>query len=98
MTAEPSGRKAVHIVVEGRVQGVGFRDWACGAARGLKLDGWVRNRADGTVEVLFAGAPAAVDAMVERCAHGPRLARVRRVRPEPWMGPVEPGFAVKPAE
>jgi acylphosphatase len=98
VTTDPSGRKVVHIVVEGRVQGVGYRDWACGAARGLKLDGWVRNRADGTVEALFAGLPAAVDAMAERCAAGPRLARVRRVRREPWAGSVEPGFAVKPAD
>lgn len=97
MTAESPGRKAVHVVIEGRVQGVGYRDWACGAARGLKLDGWVRNRADGTVEALFAGPPAAVDAMAERCATGPRLARVRRIHQEPWAGEVEPGFAVKTA-
>jgi acylphosphatase len=96
VTTETPGRKAVHVVVEGRVQGVGYRDWVCGAARGLKLDGWVRNRADGAVEALFAGPSAAVDAMVGRCADGPRLARVRRMRPEPWTGPVEPGFAVKP--
>lgn len=90
------GRKAVRVVMVGRVQGVGYRAWVCGAARGLKLDGWVRNRADGSVEAVFAGAAAAVDAMIERCAQGPRAARVRRVRREEWRPSVAPGFSVAP--
>jgi acylphosphatase len=74
---------AVRVVVEGRVQGVGFRAWAIGEAARQGLRGWVRNRRDGTVEGLFIGAPEAVDAMVEACRRGPRLAQVSRLAREP---------------
>lgn len=64
------------LVVTGRVQGVFFRDWTVEQARGLGLDGWVRNRADGSVEALVAGAPEMVEAMIERARRGPPAARV----------------------
>jgi acylphosphatase len=64
------------IVVRGRVQGVGYRAWAEDTAILNGLDGWVRNRRDGAVEALFAGQPAAVDAMIEACRRGPPSARV----------------------
>ncbi|MBL8701120.1 MAG: acylphosphatase [Alphaproteobacteria bacterium] len=69
-------RRVVHVFVAGRVQGVGYRAWTEATARELGLDGWVRNRADGRVEALFAGAPAAIDGMLQACRRGPRLARV----------------------
>jgi acylphosphatase len=64
------------LVVTGRVQGVFFRDWTVEQARDLGLGGWVRNRADGSVEAVVAGAPEMVEAMIERARRGPRAARV----------------------
>jgi acylphosphatase len=65
-----------HVLVRGRVQGVGFRAWTEYTALRRGLEGWVRNRHDGSVEAVFAGASATVAAMVEACGHGPRGARV----------------------
>jgi acylphosphatase len=75
------GRRAVHLTIRGRVQAVGYRAWAVEAARRLGLDGWVRNRADGTVEAVAAGDAAAVEAFVAACRSGPALARVTGVEP-----------------
>src|SRR5580692_5803626 len=57
--------KAVRLIITGRVQGVGYRDWAITTARNLGLRGWVRNRTDDSVEALIAGEDAAVAAMIE---------------------------------
>lgn len=69
-------RRAERFVIEGRVQGVGYRWWAQGEARRLGLAGWVRNRRDGSVELLAIGDPAAIDTLAERCHEGPRAAAV----------------------
>ncbi len=74
---------AVRLVISGRVQGVWFRNWAVEEARGLGLDGWVRNRADGTVEALLCGQADVVREMVRRCHEGPPLARVDRISEHP---------------
>jgi len=66
-----------HVTVRGRVQGVGYRAFVEQAARGL--EGWVRNRRDGTVEAVFAGSDEAVAAAIEACRRGPRGARVEAV-------------------
>lgn len=71
--------KTVHVLIEGRVQGVGYRVWTERVAAGLGLMGWVRNRRDGAVEAVFQGPPERVDDMVARCATGPRAASVSRV-------------------
>jgi acylphosphatase len=65
-----------HVVIRGRVQGVGYRMWTEDEARERGLAGWVRNRRDGSVEAVFAGAPDTVHAMVEACRRGPPGARV----------------------
>lgn len=65
--------------VRGRVQGVGFRAATSDAARKLSLDGWVRNRADGDVELLARGTPEDLDALREWLHHGPGMARVGEV-------------------
>jgi acylphosphatase len=70
---------ARHLVIHGRVQGVFYRGWCVAAARALGLSGWVRNRSDGTVEMLIAGPEAAVEAMIVRCRQGPPAARVERI-------------------
>jgi len=64
------------LVVTGRVQGVFYRDWAVEQARLLGLNGWVRNRTDGSVEALVSGAPEMVGAIIERARRGPPAARV----------------------
>ena len=74
-----AGRSWLHVRVEGRVQGVGFRWFVRETAVGLGLVGWVRNLADGSVEVSAAGEPAAVDALRDRLAAGPPRARVDRL-------------------
>lgn len=67
------------LLIDGRVQGVGFR-WALSAeATALGLQGWVRNRRDGTVEALIHGTPDAVEALTVWAWHGPSSARVDRV-------------------
>ena len=73
--AEARKRLRIH----GLVQGVFYRAWSRETATALGLRGWVRNRADGTVEMLVAGDPAAVERMIERCRAGPPSARVERV-------------------
>ncbi|GEK23227.1 acylphosphatase [Cellulomonas xylanilytica] len=68
-----------HLVVRGTVQGVGYR-WAVSReARRLGVHGWVRNRADGTVEAVAEGADEAVDALVAWCRSGPAGAQVTGV-------------------
>jgi len=73
-------RKAVDVTVTGRVQGVSFRAYAEDRARRLGVAGWVRNEPDGSVGGHFEGEAEAVDALVDWCRNGPRLARVERVR------------------
>ena len=68
-----------HVIVRGRVQGVGFRMWTEDLAERLGLEGWVRNRRDGSVEAVFAGPEEAVTAAIEACRTGPRGARVEAV-------------------
>ena len=64
------------IVIRGRVQGVGFRAWTEMMAVEQGLEGWVRNRRDGSVEAVFAGSQDTVLAMIALCRQGPRGARV----------------------
>jgi len=65
-----------HVVIHGRVQGVGYRAWAEYTALERGLQGWVRNRRDGAVEALFVGPAEAVAAMIELCKQGPLGSRV----------------------
>ncbi len=86
-----------HLVVQGRVQGVYFRQSTQVEAERLGVRGWVRNRRDGSVEVVVEGEPAAVDALVAWCHQGPPMARVDAVeltREEAVMIPE--GFHVRP--
>lgn len=65
-----------HVIIRGRVQGVGYRAWTEYSAEGRGLDGWVRNRRDGSVEALFAGEPRIVREMIDLCRQGPPGSRV----------------------
>jgi acylphosphatase len=71
-----SGSAIQHLVIRGRVQRVGFRAWTEYRALERGLEGWVRNRRDGTVEAVFAGPPQAVAAMIGACRRGPPGAHV----------------------
>ncbi len=71
-----SGNIARHVIIRGRVQGVGFRAFVEIEAERLSLRGWVRNRRDNSVEAVFAGPVTDVDAMVAVCRRGPTSARV----------------------
>jgi acylphosphatase len=68
-----------HLKISGRVQGVYFRESTRLRARELKVTGWVRNRADGTVEAMVQGEPEAVDQMIEWARRGPDSAKVSNV-------------------
>jgi acylphosphatase len=75
-------RAILQVMIRGRVQGVGYRAWVEYQATASGLDGWVRNRRDGSVEALFAGSPKLVAEMVALCRHGPPSARVDSVTSE----------------
>ena len=96
MAAQPTETRTVHVHIEGRVQGVGFRYWTELTATQLGLDGWVRNRRDGRVEAVFAGPANAVAEMLQRCQDGPPAARVDHLRVVDEDDPPPAGFEVKP--
>ncbi|MBJ7406001.1 MAG: acylphosphatase [Bradyrhizobium sp.] len=75
-------RAILQVMIRGRVQGVGYRAWVEYQATTSGLEGWVRNRRDGSVEALFAGTPKHIADMVALCRHGPPSARVDSVTSE----------------
>lgn len=75
-------RRILRFFVTGRVQGVGFRAFLVREANALGLEGWARNRSDGSVEALAAGPEAAVGALLDAARRGPPAARVDDVRQE----------------
>lgn len=88
--------KSVQVRIEGRVQGVWYRGWTVDEANRRGLDGWVRNRSDGSVEALFSGAKPIVNEMLEACWQGPPAAKVTAIKPHPVEPPAEPGFYALP--
>ena len=68
-----------HVLVEGRVQGVFFRECTRRMAQSLGITGWVRNRPDGRVEALFEGPRLAVERSVDFMREGPEYARVDEI-------------------
>ena len=90
--------KCVRVRVSGRVQGVWYRGWTQQMADALGLDGWVRNRRDGTVEALFCGDAADVDRMIDAAWRGPPAARVSDIDAADAADVNEPGFRTLPTE
>ena len=88
----PAAIKAVRVRIRGRVQGVFFRAWTVEEATRLGLEGWVRNRADGSLEALFSGPRATVDGMVEACREGPPFAVITRIEISAAAPPPGGGF------
>ena len=76
----------LHAFVRGRVQGVGFRNFVVNQAARLGLSGWVRNRINGSVEVMAQGKRPAVEALLHDLHRGPAMAYVTKVETE-WLPP-----------
>ena len=89
--------KARHLLIAGRVQGVGFRDWLLRQARAHQLSGWVRNRGD-QVEAVIAGEEAAIEAVLLLARRGPPLALVTDIVESFCEPPTEPGFVRRPTD
>ena len=88
--------RSVRLHITGRVQGVGYRAWMMRRASAFGLRGWVRNRADGSVEALVIGDEDRVAAIVEACREGPLGARVSDVAVSEAADDGSPGFTPKP--
>jgi acylphosphatase len=82
--------------IKGAVQGVGFRDWAIREAMTRGLSGWVRNRSDGSVELMMSGADDKVQDMLRACTAGPPLAQVTDIDIRNETEPPPAGFVRKP--
>ena len=92
MTDEGDGITALRFRIEGFVQAVGYRNYLIEEATKLGLDGWVRNRSDGTVEALASGPTKAIEAFFTVCARGPAGSRVANVEMHKAEPPAEKGF------
>ena len=88
---------ARRLVIAGRVQGVGYRDWLVSEATARGVHGWVRNRADGAVEALLHGEADAVAGLLAACRAGPRHAGVTGIEDHPADPPPSPGFRRLPS-
>ncbi len=86
----------VRVRISGRVQGVWYRGWTVREATRLNLNGWVRNRADGSVEAVFSGTADTVDKMLQSCWKGPSGAQVETINVENSSERPESGFHQAP--
>jgi acylphosphatase len=95
--AEEDELTSLRLRIEGFVQAVGYRHFVMEEARKLSLDGWIRNRSDGTVEALASGSTAAVEAFVAVCMRGPTGSTVKNVELHKAEAPGEKGFHRRPS-
>jgi acylphosphatase len=86
----------LRVMVDGVVQGVGYREWTVSEATTLGLNGWVRNRRDGTVEAAVSGPTDKVQELLGRLRKGPKEAQVAGVSAESWRETVGDGFQIAP--
>jgi acylphosphatase len=84
---------AKRVLITGRVQGVGYRDWMVARAREMGLSGWVRNLPYGSVEALVAGDTPGVEELLRQCRRGPRMAMVVSITEDLADPPREMGFS-----
>jgi acylphosphatase len=87
----------MNIRIEGEVQGCGFRDFAVREGNARKLKGWVRNRADGSLEAVASGPTKEVEAFIAVCMQGPSGSRVTAVDLQPVEPPQTLGFIRRPS-
>ena len=90
--------KTVRLRITGHVQGIGFRAWAEGEAVARGVRGWVRNRSDGSVEVLAAGPEEVVETYIAALWEGPPAARIDGIATEAASDPGGIGFRTLPTE
>ncbi|MBV9330635.1 MAG: acylphosphatase [Alphaproteobacteria bacterium] len=88
---------ALRFRIEGFVQAVGYRHFVISEANRIGLDGWIRNRSDGTVEVLACGETGKVEELAQLCMRGPPGARVTSVEMDKADPPDEKGFHRRPS-
>ena len=88
---------SLRVHVHGIVQGIGFRDFLMTSAQQNKLDGWVRNRADGSVEALVSGPTKSVELFVSHATQGPQGAKVSAVDLHDSKPPADKGFIRRPS-
>jgi acylphosphatase len=87
----------MRLRIEGFVQAVGYRNFCIEEAKKLGLDGWVRNRSDGTVEALVSGANASVELFVAAAMRGPDGSKINNVELHNAEPPEEKGFHRRPS-
>jgi acylphosphatase len=78
------GTARIHVIVDGRVQGVGFRYFVLEKANLLQISGWVRNTEDGKVEVTAEGSREALGKLLKALSRGPNMAYVSELK-EDWL-------------
>ena len=74
-----------HIVISGKVQGVGFRYWLYKAAIQRNIDGWVRNKISGEVEALLVGSNVEINKLIKLCEKGPVTSEVTKVKVQSYQ-------------
>lgn len=80
--------KRIHLIISGDVQGVGLRTWIRGVSREMGLVGWVKNREDGSVEVVAEGEKKELEKLIMDCHDGPDIAMVESVNVT-WEEPTD---------
>ena len=95
--ADDNDITSLRFRIEGFVQAVGYRNFAIDEARRLGLDGWIRNRSDGTVEVLASGDTKKIEAFAAACMRGPPGSRVANIEMHKADPPEEKGFRRRPS-
>ena len=95
--AEDNDLTSLRLVIEGFVQAVGYRHFAIEEARKLGLNGWIRNRSNGTVEALASGTTQAVEAFVGACMRGPPGSTIKNIDLHKAEPPTERGFHRRPS-
>lgn len=88
--------RGVHLTLTGDVQAVGFREWAEDEPAALGVSGWIRNRPDGSVEIVITGEGDAVAEMAARCRGGPPAALVNHIEKTDYSGPPVERFTIQP--
>lgn len=86
--------RAVRIRIEGRVQGVGFRAFVEREAQARTLDGFVRNRRDGGVEIVAAGPATDIGSFIEACRRGPRGSKIAMIKVIDEPSEIEKSFII----
>ncbi|MDB2414944.1 acylphosphatase [Rickettsiales bacterium] len=87
---------AVRVILEGRVQKVGLRNWIKQRAARLNIDGWARNKGSDAVEAMFFGSENDVNEMIKLCYQGTSFAYIRKIRefPQADLEGIPRGFSL----